>query len=212
MSLISVPIFLDDNGIEAVTVTATQLTSQLATHPRIDDGRMMNTAAWSVTHIRTGFITADFEHWDPLPTPPEITALRRYAEWLERHIDLDTHDPHVLAQRIAAVADMDFCAVVDFYKDHINDWTEPLACRCGAPHAHPAVHRCWPCRMQGTTGPKNPDLTQEDLVAALGDSLPQSPPRPGIAERLRGRPCRPAIAPDDLTPDQELCNVDQEAP
>ncbi|MDO3101036.1 hypothetical protein P5V93_24275 [Mycobacteroides abscessus subsp. abscessus] len=184
MSLVTVPIYLDATGITAVTVTATQLTTQLAAHPRIDEGSLMDTSAWSVTHIRTGYITADFEHWDPLPTPPDLEALRLYAEWLERHIDLDTHDRHLLAARIEAVADMDFCAVIDFYKDHINDWTDPADCRCGAPHAHPAGHLCSRCRRIGATGTRNPNLTQDDLVASLCD--PQSSAGLSIAERLRG--------------------------
>lgn len=209
MSLVTVPIFLDDNGIKAQIITATQLTTQLAAHPRIDAGRLMNTGAWSVTHIRTGYITADFEHYGPLATPPDITALRRYAEWLERHVDMDTHDPHVLAQRIAAGATMDFCGVVDFYKDQINDWTEPESCRCGAPHAHPAGHLCWRCRTRGDTAPKDPDLTQEDLVAALCE---RHSPLPNVTDRMRSRPGRQVIAPDDLTPDQELCNAEHEAP
>lgn len=190
MTLTTVPIFLDTNGIEAITVTAVQLTTQLAAHPRIDEGLLMNPAAWSVTHIRTGYVTADFEHWDPLPTPPDIAALRRYAEWLERHIDLDTHDLHVLVERIATVVDADFCAIVDFYKDHINDWTEPSFCRhCAAPHAHPAGQLCSRCRISGNTRPHDPTLTQDDLVAALTEAFV---------------PARQRIDPDDFTPDPDM--------
>ncbi|RIR16524.1 hypothetical protein D2E41_26810 [Mycobacteroides abscessus] len=174
MTIVSVPIFLDDNAIEALTVSAEELTEYLAAHPlTVEHGQGFDPAVWVVTHIRTGLEIGRFENWDPLQSPPAIAALRRFAQWFGSHIDLDTFNIAELTTRITACAGIDFCDVITFYQDHINDWIDPPACaNCRADNAHPADNKCWECRTKGNTRRHDSTLTAADLYASLTDSEP----------------------------------------
>lgn len=203
MTIVSVPIFLDDNAIESLTVSAEELTEHLAAHPwTTDHGQGLDPARWAVTHIRTGLEIGRFENWDPLQSPVSIHALRQFAQWFGRHIDLNTFNTAELTTRITSHAGIDFLDVISFYENHINDWIEPPACTfCGAVNAHPAAHKCWECRTKGHTHQHNAALTAADLYAALTEPEPAETAERGFtaaATELRGLVFGAAHEVDDL--------------
>lgn len=146
MTLLSLPIMLENAGNRPLQVTSVQLTTQLAGHVAVsDDGRLMDPGTWVVRHIRTGVEIEKFQHWDSAQVSIELTALRRFAEWMERTVDLDSSDGDVLFTRLSALGE-DVADLVGFYSHRINDWAEPQACACGVVNADPASGRCTECR------------------------------------------------------------------
>lgn len=146
MTLLSLPIMLKDSGKEPLRVTSVQLTTQLAGHVAVsDDGRLLDPGTWVVRHIRTGLEIEKFQHWDAVQVSIDLRALRRFCEWMERTVDLDSADPEVVFERLSAVSAAT-ADLVGFYTDKINDWIEPQDCSCGAAHADPESGKCGQCR------------------------------------------------------------------
>lgn len=196
MTIVSVPIFLDDNAIEALTVSAEELTEYLAAHPlTVEHGQGFDPAIWVVTHIRTGLEIGRFQNWDPLQSPVSIHALRQFAQWFGRHIDLNTFSIAELATRITSHAGIDFCDVISFYENHINDWIDPPTCTfCRAENAHPAANKCWECRTKGRTHHHDSTLTAADLYASLTQAEPAKTDTRGVAAAVG------AVQPDAIHP------------
>lgn len=149
MTILQVPIMLDDSTIAPFKAQSVQLTTQLAGHiALVEGGRLMDPATWVVRHIRTGVEIEQFRHFGPAPEIVDLGALRRFSEWMERIVDLDSSDPEEVFERLVATG-IDVCDLVGYYTDKINDWSEPRACACGAANAHPADGSCAGCRRQG---------------------------------------------------------------
>ncbi|MBN7567170.1 hypothetical protein D2E64_23370 [Mycobacteroides abscessus] len=149
MSLIPLDVYYEGNTGKPLRTMAVQLTTNLAAHATIThEGRLFDPGSWTVTHIGSGMELLGFEHWDPEPAPPEIPALRRFAAWLELQVDLGGTDGAAVDHRIDEHATTDFTAVIAFYKDQINNWADPVDCRCGSHYAHPVAGQCWRCRTR----------------------------------------------------------------
>lgn len=153
MSLIPLDVFYEGHTGNPLRITAVQLTTHLAAHATITHaGRLLDPANWTVTHIRSGLELLGFEHWDHDQLPPDITALRRFAAWFEKQVDLSGADGAEVDRRIDEHTTTDFAALIAFYKDQINNWADPVACHCGSPYAHPVAGRCWRCRTRFNGG------------------------------------------------------------
>lgn len=148
MTIVNVPVMLSGSGATHLQVTSVQLTTQLAGHVAVSsDGRLLDPGTWVVRHIRTGVEIEKFQHWGSAQVSIELTALRRFAEWMERTVDLDSGDAAEVFQRLVALS-QDVADLVGFYCHRINDWTEPKACVCGVVNADPASGKCAGCRSQ----------------------------------------------------------------
>ncbi|MFA4085234.1 hypothetical protein ONA92_26430 [Mycobacteroides salmoniphilum] len=149
MSLVPLDVYYDGHTGKPLHIMGVQLSTHLAAHATIThSGRLFDPASWTVTHIRSGMELLGFEHWDQLQAPPEIPALRKFAVWFEQQVDLTGDDGEEVDRRIDEHATTDFTAVIAFYKDQINNWEDPIACRCGSPYAHPVAGHCWRCRTR----------------------------------------------------------------